>query len=186
MWKIVPGYPYYEVSDVGEVRRATDSKRQYKAGYVLKPKLSKHGYMVVSLWDGARYYHVGVHRLVCMAFHGEPANDNLQVCHNDGDRLNNTQDNLRWGTAKENADDRAIHDNWTPEFGVDHHNAILNDEAVAQMRRLSRSGQSIVSIAAAFGVHKVTARDAIQGRTWKHVSEEPDTRSRKAYKSPRK
>jgi hypothetical protein len=43
-----------------------------------------------------------VHRLVCEAFHG-PAPDNARYClHIDENAANNSPDNLKWGTQKEN------------------------------------------------------------------------------------
>lgn len=172
-WKAVPGYEDYEVSSAGAVRRQRNQKRNYMVGRLLKPKLSKHGYLVVSLFADGKYYHVGVHRLVCMAFNGVPDDPTLQVCHGDGDRTNNVPANLRWGTAKENCDDRKRHGNWECQKGSEHHEAKLTEQAVAEMRRMRRGGASFVAIAAKFQVHKVTARDAIVGKTWVHVDEKP-------------
>jgi HNH endonuclease/NUMOD4 motif len=172
-WVRVTGYEDYEISESGQIRRWRNLRRNYMVGRVLKPKLSVHGYLVVSLFSEGKYYHVGVHRLVCMAFNGVPANDNLQVCHSDGNKLNNDPQNLRWGTAKENADDRAKHGQWDCQKGSEHHQAVLDEAMVAEMRRMARSGRSIKSIAAHFGQHKVTTRSAIRGITWKHVSEPP-------------
>lgn len=178
-WKVIPGYEDYEASSDGQIRRCRNLKRNYMVGKVLKQKMSIHGYFVVSLFGDGRYYHAGVHRLVCMAFHGPAPSDDMQVCHGDGVRTNNLPANLRWGTPKENAEDRAQHGQWECQKGSEHHQAVLDETKVAEMRRLAKSGATIVSLAALFGVHKVTARDAIQGVTWKHVEEPPEA-SRKA------
>lgn len=172
-WARVPGYDDYEVSEDGQVRRWRNLKRNYMVGKVLKPKLSVHGYLVVSLFSDGAYYHVGVHRLVCMAFHGVPANDSMQVCHSDGNKLNNVPGNLRWGTAKDNAEDRSKHGQWQCQKGSEHHEAVLDEAMVEAMRKLARSGRSIKWIADHFKQHKVTTRSAIRGITWKHVSEPP-------------
>lgn len=45
-----------------------------------------------------------------LSFGIEPDNeDQVSVCHNDGNSLNNTLDNLRWGTPKENSKDMVTH-----------------------------------------------------------------------------
>jgi flavin-dependent thymidylate synthase len=45
-----------------------------------------------------------------LSFDIEPDNeDQVSVCHNDGNSLNNTLDNLRWGTPKENSEDMVTH-----------------------------------------------------------------------------
>lgn len=184
-WKQVPGHEDYEVSNDGQVRRWRNQKRNYMVGKVLKPKLSRHGYLVVSLFSGGSYYHVGIHRLVCMAFHGLPASPELQACHSDGNRLNNVPSNLRWGTAKENADDRSKHGNWDFEHGSGHHAAKLDESAVSEMRKLAASGMQIVKIARLYGVHKVTAKQAIQGETWKHVEQKPVPAKRRTSSAAR-
>lgn len=66
------------------------------------------GYAKVRLWVNGRRLTCSVHRLVCAAFHGKPA-AGLDACHNDGDRLNNRADNLRWGSRSENNLDAVAH-----------------------------------------------------------------------------
>lgn len=57
-----------------------------------------------------------------------------------------------------------------------HHLAVaagkLTEPAVREMRRMAAAGEGVTHIAELFGVGRVTAYDAIQGRTWKHVREE--------------
>ena len=43
-----------------------------------------------------------IHRLVCEAFHGPPPFDGAVVMHIDDDPANNTPENLKWATQKEN------------------------------------------------------------------------------------
>lgn len=67
------------------------------------------GYTHVSLrMDGRRMSHF-VHRLVALAFIGHAPTGAHEVCHVNGIRHDNRACNLRWGTAKENAADRARH-----------------------------------------------------------------------------
>ena len=46
-----------------------------------------------------------VHRLICLAFHGDPPFEGALVRHLDGNPQNNTPENLAWGTLLENASD---------------------------------------------------------------------------------
>ena len=46
-----------------------------------------------------------VHNLVCEAFHG-PRPDGMFALHKDDDPINASEDNLYWGTSKENGHDR--------------------------------------------------------------------------------
>lgn len=66
------------------------------------PQRDKNGYKVVVLKTGGRYKTIGVHRLVCDAFHGAPPSPKHQPDHINGDRSDNRPINLEWVTPKEN------------------------------------------------------------------------------------
>lgn len=95
-WVAIPGYENYEVSNFGQVRRGDR---------VLKQQIRRGGYAAVTLFRAAKRKDRYVHQLVCEAFHG-PRPPGYQTRHLDDDKSNNTPENLRWGTAKENRADR--------------------------------------------------------------------------------
>jgi len=103
MWLPVVGYEErYEVSDTGIVRRI-DTHRP------LSQYLSKTGaYPEVKLSRDGRTRTTRVHRIVALAFHGQPAPGH-EVRHLDGDRTNNNAENLKWGTKSENRLDSVRH-----------------------------------------------------------------------------
>lgn len=72
-----------------------------KKGKPLKPSVNKRGYEIVNLMiNGERVglaVHTGVARAFCDGFA-----ENLQVNHKDGNKRNNSADNLEWVTPKEN------------------------------------------------------------------------------------
>lgn len=85
----------YEVSNLGSVRRV-------QTGKVRKPHYEKRGYAIVDLYDHGLIGWFSVHRLVALAFLGEPANEAMQVNHRDGNKSNNAVSNLEWVTGSEN------------------------------------------------------------------------------------
>lgn len=113
-WRAIKDHPGYEVSDLGRVRsvrrrvveRNTGHAHWFR-GRVLKPSSVK-GYMQVALCSGGSEKKRYVHQLVCEAFNGERP-EGLETRHLDGDKTNNTPQNLAWGTTQENAKDRARH-----------------------------------------------------------------------------
>lgn len=117
-WRDIPGWEkQYSVSDKGEVRslpRTNRFSRSGKPSYrripgrVLKKQVSPNGYLKVSLTKSLRREQPFIHDLVLLAFKG-PKPDHLQVRHLDGKKENNWAENLAYGTAKENAQDRAAH-----------------------------------------------------------------------------
>lgn len=86
----------YVINDSGEIRNVN-------TGNYLKKKIERNGYIRVSLMkkSGGTTY-VSLHRLLMMAFRPVENMDKLQINHIDGDKTNNSFDNLEWVTSKEN------------------------------------------------------------------------------------
>lgn len=102
-WKPVPGYEgHYEVSDQGRVASLKWGKRR-----ILKPSL-RSGYRAVHLSSGNVAKHLPVHRLVLLAFIGEPG-PGEEACHGPNGDSDNSLANLRWGTHSANMLDRVEH-----------------------------------------------------------------------------
>lgn len=109
-WRPIPGFDGYEASNQGRVRSVertvltrNGQNRTYR-GHVLSPSVNVNGYLKLGL-KGRTYR---VHRLVALAFLGEPG-PGMDACHNDGNRLNNRASNLRWDTRSANLFDRNKH-----------------------------------------------------------------------------
>ncbi len=97
LWKEVPGFPGYEVSEHGDVRRGT--KR-------LKPeRVQGSGRKRFGLSKGGRLYRLHAAHLVALAFIGPKPFDAAEVCHNDSFEHNNHYSNLRWDTRRGNVAD---------------------------------------------------------------------------------
>lgn len=103
IWKDINGYEgYYQISNQGNVRSVDrfDGVHDRK-GTIIKPNLKQNGYLQVGLRTHNKRKWIGVHRLVAIHFIENPDNK-PQVNHIDGNKQNNTINNLEWVTAKEN------------------------------------------------------------------------------------
>lgn len=123
-WRPVPGVDGYEVSSDGRVRslpRTTlglDGKTYRYPGRMLRGKRNTHG-RVQHEMRGKIYQ---AHRLVMLAFVGEPP-EGMEVCHNDGNPLNNHLSNLRYDSHRSNMGQVVEHgtawwlDGRAPQYG---------------------------------------------------------------------
>jgi len=106
-WRRIPGCERYEASEHGQIRRASTGNGS-QPGHVLRTKTGKHGHLFVTIGpEGQRLRPMSVHRAVCLAFHGLPPSPDHIVLHGNDVPHDNRKDNLRWGTHRENAVDRA-------------------------------------------------------------------------------
>lgn len=98
VWKDIKGYEgLYQVSNKGQIK---STERFGTKGGILKGSL-RGGYHRVILTKQNKSRHYSVHRLVAETFIPNAENKKT-IDHIDTDRLNNSVDNLRWVTDKEN------------------------------------------------------------------------------------
>lgn len=156
IWKDIPGFPNYQVSNIGRVRnagywlehgcRGGGVVRQYYPPKILKPEVSrKFGHQRVYLSNGESKKRFMVHALVMLAFNG-PCPIGMEVCHNDGDPSNNRVGNLRYDTRQENQRDKFRMKRYDRQK--------LTEDDVSEIRKALSSGESVKEIAERFGVGK--------------------------------
>ena len=93
-WKPVEGFEkLYEVSDKGRVRTTR--------GLVLKTHPQNSGYLQITFTLNGKRTKYLVHRLVALHFISNPE-DKKYVNHKNGDKLDNSVENLEWVTNSEN------------------------------------------------------------------------------------
>ena len=205
-WRPVKGYEGdYEVSNLGRVRsidRYIECARRgvhlYK-GHILRQENKYNGfsqgpeYQRVRLCRNGKVVHKSVHRLVAEAF---LENNNpcklTEVNHKNGIRNDNSVDNLEWVSSDENRAHANANGFYVPteekrqlRLGVSK-GTVLNDHDVCVARELYSKGYGIREITAWYDcvVHEETMRRAIDGRTYKHVTDVepvPLRRARKTY-----
>ena len=91
VWKGIKGFPNYQISNLGKVK---SKPREKTKGGILKECISNTGYVYVNLYKDGKLYRKTIHRLVMDNFY--------EVNHKDGNKKNNSINNLEYVTKSEN------------------------------------------------------------------------------------
>ena len=90
MWKKVKEFNNYEINEIGQIRNLKSLK-------ILSQSISSKGYYQVNIANKSRR----VHRLLAITFIDNPLNLET-VNHKDGNKLNNSLENLEWTSRSDN------------------------------------------------------------------------------------
>ena len=177
-YRDMPGFPGYRVGEDGTVlsewRRGFEGSGVVTARCGVWKKLQctrldgNGGYPTVSLKVGVmKYVKMTVHRLVLLAFRGQPP-EGYVGCHNDGDPGNSNLSNLRWDTREANEADKTIHG--TRPLGERHPLAKLTKEQVVAIAEDLKLGRQSKDIAENIGCGMDTVSLIRYGTIWSHVT----------------
>lgn len=150
----------YEVSDRGRVRVVEN-------GRILSTPISKNG-------NGYRWFNIDrykrggrkhVHRAIAECFVSNTDNK-PQVNHIDGDKLNNSIENLEWVTNQENSEHRSKV--LVKSRGEGHGRHKLSEDDILFLRMWGQSAPASYW-ASHFGVNPSTITRALNGKYWSHI-----------------
>lgn len=116
-WKVIPGIEDYIINKYGVVKalpkiregrldclkghtETTKKSRRYYKEHIIKPKFTSRYWYVTLSHNGIKKSY-RIHRLIYLAFIG-PIPENMVIDHIDGNRNNNSLDNLRCVTQANN------------------------------------------------------------------------------------
>lgn len=161
-WKDIPGWENYaQVSSDGRIYSKRSSQER---------KLQNTtGYNWVKIWKEGKFHQVFVHRAVALAFIPNPENKRV-VNHKDGNKTNNTVENLEWCSQSENI--KHAYSTGLKGIGEKHGKAVLTEEIVLEARSLYRKGSrtnGAVALAKKYGVNQATLWYALTRQTWTHI-----------------
>lgn len=160
-FKAITGFDNYYINRKCKVWSA------YEKGKWLKPILTDDGYFVVHLYKNGKSFMKKVHRLVLETF-VELCPSGMQCRHLNGNRQDNRLENLCWGTASENQQDRIRHG--TDSNGEKSPVAKLTEQNVKQIRELYNSKKfNQTQLADKFGVGQCTIHRIVTKKMWKHI-----------------
>ena len=136
---------------------------------VLRAHPNRYGYYRVHVTQNGRRKQAAVHKLVAAAFLPSRPSSKHELRHLDGNKANNRDTNLAWGTRKDNADDRERHGRTAR--GVQNGFAKLTDENVRQI--LTAPNRCGARIARQMGISASRAQQIRRGDGWQHIRKQP-------------
>lgn len=164
----------YEVSNLGRIKSNKLWRRDMTSERILVQCVSKTGYYVVTLVLNGKYRVFKVHRLIAEAFIPNPENKRT-VNHKDGDKLNNSLDNLEWATDLENIR-HAFKNGLIPKVVGENQSATKLTEK--EVKQIFLSGMSRRELAKKYNVGYTTITNILTGESWNHITGLP----KKIYK----
>ena len=182
VWKPIPDFPGYEVSDLGNVRSLDRVVERPTKGSYLRRGVPLQPIIVAARnRTGTRYRQVTVYGpggkkkplkvgALVLSAHVGPRPAGQVMRHLDDNSLDDRLVNLTWGTYTENAQDAWANGNLAHR-GEQHCGAKLTDSAVLAIRAALATGVAMTELAKQYGVDPKTIHAIKTRRTWKHLPE---------------
>lgn len=181
IWKDIAGWEgYYQISNLGKVKSLERKQRFvsiagkecfYKKREMMKKTVVNlgNGYRMVSFSRDSKAFTKYIHRLVAEAFIPNP--DNLPwINHKDGDKLNNSIDNLEWCTPAHNIAHAISTGLQTQARGERASKSKLDSLQVLVIKSILASKEAtMVDIAKYFNVTHQSICAIKDGKSWVHI-----------------
>jgi DNA-binding XRE family transcriptional regulator len=158
----IRGFPDYYITKQGRVFSARRHLLRELKTYCNTSRYAA----AAMLSDKGKWPRQSLHRVMLYVFVGPPPEGKPHVRHLDGNPFNNQLNNLKWGSEKDNWQDRQRHGRATMR-GEENIKARLTAEKVKQIRHLLKMGATQGELALMFNVAKPTINHIHCGRTWK-------------------
>lgn len=173
IWKKIPNYSSYEISNYGEIK--TFNWKNLGREAIITPALDGGGYLRTMLKrDDGIIHTIKVHRLVAMTFIENPENK-PSVNHLNGIRNDNRVTNLEWCTQKENIK-HSFNIGLSSNKGDKNPCATLTDDQVREILanyefgKTGKKGMTKQQLADKYNTTFSVIKRIVQRRTWKHLS----------------
>jgi hypothetical protein len=126
------------------------------------------GYLICSLYINGKRSTKALHRILAECFIPNP-NNFTDVDHIDGDRRNNSLNNLRWLTHGDNIKHSYNLENRSA-VGVNNARCLISEDVVHEICRLLVAGFGCAKIRDLYGYSYASIRAIKIRKNWKHIS----------------
>jgi hypothetical protein len=165
-WQVIKGFEDYEISSTGQVK-----SHKHGRAVVLKPRITHDGYVWYSLCKNGKGYTKRANRLVAEAFIPNP-DGKPTVNHIDGNKLNNSADNLEWATREEQMQHAYANGLKKPVRGPLQGNHVLNEDEVREIRKVYKGHDKqcgMLALAKRYGVSPSVIDKVVRRKSYTNV-----------------
>lgn len=167
MWKTIPNFEKYEISNDGKIR----SYQKDWNGKILKQKTDKDGYKEIGLYKNGEKYYFRVHRLVLSVYNPIENESEFEVNHKNGIKDDNRIENLEWCTPLENTRHAIKLGNRDPRKGEDNGMSKLTKNEVLEIVKLNKdTDMTHKEISNNYNVGRSTITRVLNGVLWSEVT----------------
>lgn len=160
----IPYAPEYEVDIFGNI---------FLHGNLQPSAILSDGYFYAKIRTKPKV----LHRLVLLAFVGDPPSPDYEGCHRDGNRLNNCLTNLRWGTKEDNTADKIRHGTNKKKIGSG--KTKLNRKQILLIRKMGQTKKCThQEIASKFQVSRPNISAILSGKRWENIKQNSSRKKR--------
>jgi hypothetical protein len=164
-WSPVEGFDGYFISNKGRV--FTSKLKQYK---IMKTSPCRLGYISLHLSIGHGITkNCKIHRLVAIAFLENTDSTKKEINHKDGNKENNSAENLEWCTRKENMRHAVSSGLKKSSKGERHGMSKLAGKDIENIRWMWDIGFDHKFLSTFYGVHFSTVYRIVNEKIWKHI-----------------
>lgn len=184
---LLPKYEGYHATKDGRIfsKKKIALFGQPRSWKELSPCLSRSGYKRVMITSGkGKSLTAEVHTLVALAHLGERTRG-MDICHCDGNKLNNNIENLRYDTHKANCEDTVKH-GLSLKGELAKASKLTNDQVKEISYRANVLNQRFTCLAEEYGVSPSVIMNACRNKSWTHVEKEPYKENTARRRSHRK
>ena len=162
IWKVIPQFNRYEISNFSRVRNIKTSR-------ILKPGINSKNYICVRLYNEFTNKSFLLHRLIALAFIPKIKGKNI-INHIDNNTLNNNINNLEWVTSSENLIHSYKTNGRKQLTGEKHPKSKLSIIKVKAIRLLYLNKKMTqTSIAKKYKVDQTLVSAIIRNKIWKNI-----------------
>ena len=164
IWADIKNYEsIYQINKNGEIKSLArefidkTNRKQVIKEKILKPCKNTPGYLYVPLSKNGKVKNHNIHRLLAEHFISNPKNK-PHINHIDGNKLNNSLDNLEWCTHKENAEHASKLKLYKPSYSMKNKFGKDNPHSI-KILQFDKEGTFIASFYGANEAKRVTGID---------------------------